>query len=356
MKKKILHLDIDEQFHAGSKAMNDCETIFLKKGYTILPIRRFEKGGILGKIRNEFEFRKFLSLKREDILVIQHPLYIGNRYMKCLNWSKKIRGFKVIVIIHDLESLRKLFPEFSGLFVELDKLMLETADVLIVHNKKMLKYLEQEHGIDQGKMVDLQVFDYLTDEEPLENTEKEKNNRIVVAGNFAPEKSGYIYKLIELKGSLQFYIYGNNYKNKDQSENVYYCGAYPAEELPGKMNGDYGLVWDGQSIDTCTGNTGNYVKYNNPHKVSSYIAAGIPVIIWKKAALAQFVLKEQIGVLVENLGQLEGTLKMVSEEEYCTMKQNVLKLSQCVRTGKFMETACEQAEAMLEGMKNETEI
>ena len=50
------------------------------------------------------------------------------------------------------------------------------------------------------------------------------------------------------------------------------------------MEGSFGLVWDGISVETCAGVYGEYLKVNNPHKTSLYLASGIPVIIWKEAA------------------------------------------------------------------------
>ena len=69
MARFLLHLDIGEDFHAGSKAMKDCETVLTKKNYRLLRIHRCEKAkGILGKIQNELQFFKFFSLKKEDTL------------------------------------------------------------------------------------------------------------------------------------------------------------------------------------------------------------------------------------------------------------------------------------------------
>ena len=57
---------------------------------------------------------------------------------------------------------------------------------------------------------------------------------------------------------------------KDQ--NVVYKGVYPPDQLPDKIQGGWGLIWDGSSLKGCQGNYGEYLKYNNPHKTSFYIA------------------------------------------------------------------------------------
>ena len=44
------------------------------------------------------------------------------------------------------------------------------------------------------------------------------------------------------------------------------------------------------------------------HKLSLYLAVGLPVIIWEKAAEAEFVLKENVGVTVKSLYELPQRL------------------------------------------------
>ena len=78
---------------------------------------------------------------------------------------------------------------------------------------------------------------------------------------------------------------------KLRGKNVKYCGQYKPEELPEKLEGGFGLVWDGDDLGACTGVFGEYMKYNNPHKTSLYLASGLPVIIWEKAAMAKYIEK-----------------------------------------------------------------
>lgn len=344
MARFLLHLDIGEDFHAGSKAMKDCETVLTKKNYRLLRIHRCEKAkGILGKIQNELQFFKFFSLKKEDTLVVQHPLYIGTRYMKWMQIAKKWKGYKVIFIIHDLESLRKMFKEFGELFQKLDHLMYETGDVFIVHNSQMAEYLIEQNGVDRKKIVCLEVFDYLTDAKPEPEKEKEAAD-IVIAGNLDEKKSGYIYGLAQVCPNLKINLYGIHYKSEKTAGNLQHQGAYPPDILPGKMSGKFGLVWDGQKTETCAGSTGEYVKYNNPHKVSLYIASEKPILIWKEAALAGFVEENKIGISIENLADLEAVLGRITEEQYADMKENIRKMAEAVRTGEFMRRAIEKAE------------
>ena len=347
MRKILLHLAIGEDYHAGSKAMKDCEKILQGKGYQLLDIKhRDGKLGIIGKMKNEAQFLKFFSLKKDDIFVIKHQQYMGSRYMSWVKMAKKMKGFKLIYIIHDLESLRKMFQDWAEIFEKIDGGMIRTADSMIVHNPKMMEYLANERGVSKDKMVNLEVFDYLT-KEPLTPL-KEHQAEIVVAGNLKPEKSGYIYSLIRKNPQLRLNLYGVGFADPDGKEcNTSYKGAFPADILPGKLEGKYGLVWDGADTESCTGTTGEYLKYNNPHKVSLYIASGLPVIIWRKAALADFILKNKIGIAVDSLQNLKDVISKISEQDYDEMKKNTEKMSGLVRNGSYMTAAIEKAEEII---------
>ena len=95
---------------------------------------------------------------------------------------------------------------------------------------------------------------------------------------------------------------------------------------------------------TCTGNIGNYLKYNNPHKISLYIAAEIPIIIWKQAALAEYVTAKGIGIAIDNLAELELAVGAVSKEAYKQMKENLKGIAKKIRERYFLDTAYEKAE------------
>ena len=50
--------------------------------------------------------------------------------------------------------------------------------------------------------------------------------------------------------------------------NIIHKGVFKPEELPRVLDGSYGLVWDGDSLDECSGNIGEYLKINkNPKTI-----------------------------------------------------------------------------------------
>ena len=102
------------------------------------------------------------------------------------------------------------------------------------------------------------------------------------------------------------------------------------------------MIWDGQSIDKISGLFGEYLRYNNPHKFSLYMATGIPVIVWKESALASFVEKNKVGYTVNSLYELEDIFKKMTKEEYEILVNNVKKIQNKVINGEYILTAVEK--------------
>ena len=110
-----------------------------------------------------------------------------------------------------------------------------------------------------------------------------------------------------------------------------------ADELPFVLNAEFGLVWDGPSVETCEGGYGKYLMYNNPHKASLYLVSGIPIIIWEKAALANFIVENKIGFTISSLNDINEKLEGLSDEEYRVMKQNTIIFSERLSKGFYLK-------------------
>ena len=119
--------------------------------------------------------------------------------------------------------------------------------------------------------------------------------------------------------------------------------------LPEKLEGSFGLVWDGASLDACEGRQGEYLRYNNPHKLSLYMAAGLPVILWRQSALADFVEQSGVGLLTDSLQDLDGLIRSVSPARYDRMCRQAELTGADVRRGAYLTTALKQAESKASG-------
>lgn len=277
--------------------------------------------------------RYLLALKSKndkELTIIQHPFSNNLKIAGMLSNSA--------ILIHDLDSLR--YGNKNNNEIE----ALKNYKIIISHNKKMTEYLE-EQGV-KGKIYELELFDYLCEQTDIKKTREIMDKvEIIYAGNLMQKKSPFIYQLEDNKINYTLNLYGIGIK-QDISENIKYKGAFSPEELPNKMEGNIGLVWDG-NFDESDENEGfkNYTKYNNPHKLSCYIAAGIPVIVWEKAAIADFVKKYEIGYTIHNLYE-------INDLDFCDYEfklKNVKNLSNKVRNGYFTKRVIDK---IMEDRKN----
>ena len=63
------------------------------------------------------------------------------------------------------------------------------------------------------------------------------------------------------------------------------------------------------------------------------------MVIWSKAATAEFVKNVKVGILIDNLNSLNTELDNINEDEYKIMCSNAVNLSKKMRKGYFLKTA-----------------
>lgn len=334
--------------HAGSKAPEDVSKISSEMGFEKIIISKSNnKQDIFSKIKRQIIFssgwnKAYSQIKPNSIVLLQHPFRDRqiNRERILLKLKKK-KAVKFICVIHDVEKLRgTMFNEYYK--NEFD-FMLKIADKFIVHNRNMEKYFISL-GVDKNKLINLHIFDYLQSNSKV-GKKPIFTKDINIAGNLDASKSKYLAKLGKINAN--FILYGPNF-NLKHIDNVKYMGSFPADDIPNKLVKGFGLIWDGNSVDTCDGATGKYLQYNNPHKLSLYLSSGLPVIIWKNAAEAQFVSENNLGLVVKSLKQASNQLKKISKKQYDDYSRNVQMISKKLLQGKYLKKALDEAVSSLE--------
>ena len=92
---------------------------------------------------------------------------------------------------------------------------------------------------------------------------------------------------------------------------------------------------------------GEYLKMNNPHKASLYLASGFPIIVWRQSALADFVRKNSCGILVDSLFEIADILDSISNDEYEELIRNSKKIGDNICNGHYLKTALDKCERKL---------
>ncbi len=356
MKYYLLELsrNIGGPMTAGIKAREDVEAILRQAGFADLRLlsSRFARTNAANKLLASFEtetqWRRIVKqLQPGDVLAVQLPpsentLFLGAAIRKLHN-----KGVRTVAVVHDLETVRaalmkkvRAWKRRLRIYLE-ETVALRYFDRIIVHNEHM-RALMIELGYAPGRLVSLGIFDYLTGTPSVPPEKEGDPDAVAVAGNLLRDKSGYVYALSEIKG-CNFNLYGVNYSGA-AAENLRYLGAFPSDTLPLILNGRFGLVWDGPAAETCAGVYGEYLKLNNPHKTSLYLAAGLPVIVWSAAATADFVKENGCGITVDSLYDLPAAINSLPDEAYAGMKRAAEALSVRLKNGEFLKTALQTCE------------
>lgn len=341
MNKYYLSKNYADLSSAGNKAKTDIETILAKNNFKNIGLKQTGYNNkIVGFVVTLLGVLKACALvSKGDWLVLQYPL---KKYYSFICKVVHLRGGKVTTVIHDLGTFRR-----GKLTASQEIARLNNSDYIIAHNKSMASWLK-EHG-STSVIGCLEIFDYLSKESPKQTVKAGSPFNILYVGRLNYKKNAFLYKLGEYVKTYRFTLYGSGFNEEllGENRNYTYKGFVQSDELIATAEGHFGLVWDGDSISCCSGAFGEYLQYNNPHKTSLYIRCQLPVIIWKKAALADFIEKNNIGVCVESLTDLDQVLASISAEQYQTMKNNVIKLSEKLGDGYFMSKALEQSEKAL---------
>ena len=341
LKEEFLH--DNNVKNAGNKARNDVEEIVKREGYQALVLsvdNWYEMSTLKAQLHKSKAFGQALAqLKQGDELLIQFPMLHHSFFTTHHVKKAQKKGVKVHFIIHDLEALRyanlDTVPLKHKIRVQIQESgLLGAADGIIAHNPIMKSVLVNK-GVAEDKIVSLGIFDYLIPNFQ-EKSGLTKDQPIIVAGNLAQEKAGYLYSLPE---EPAYNLYGVGFDESRALANETYFGSFLPDELPAALEGSFGLVWDGDSAETCSGVFGEYLRYNNSHKASLYLAAGFPVVVWEESALAHFVIDKQCGLVVSSLSDLKENLDTLSEEQYKEMLENAKQIGSKLRQGQYLRTA-----------------
>lgn len=316
---------------AGNKAKTDNEDTLVEMGAINLGLpRTIRNSKILAFFLDLIGIiRACILLQKDDVLFLQYPV---KKYFSFLCHVAHLKGAKTVSQIHDLGSFRR-----KKLTIQKEINRLSNSDYIIASNEKMKGWLE-EHGL-QKPVGALGLFDYRSESKcPEEVTEREQV-KVVYAGALSMKKNSFLIELSKTLSHWQLLVCGNKEGLQGLQNNplITYQGFVPSEEFIKHIDADFGLVWDGDSLDGCSGEYGQYLKWNSPHKVSFYLRAGLPLIIWKEAAVAPIIEEAGAGITIRSLKELDGKLANLTPEQKKEMKKQAVNLAQKLNKGRFLQ-------------------
>lgn len=283
--------------------------------------------------------REAIAGANPQVVYIQYPAYSAVVMDHALKILRKRSSAKIVLLVHDVESLRMSADHPEFLTAEIHRF--NSVDGLIVHNQAMADWLS-DHGVTVP-MSQLQLFDYINPQQLITDA---TSSNICFAGNL--RKAQFLNDVPFTQ--LQVDVFGNGLTLTNSQ--LIDHGSKSPDELPKYLTDRFGLIWDGDSADTCSGEYGEYLKYNSPHKASLYLSSGIPVIVWSQSALAPVVESLGVGFAVNSLADIEPMLNKLSDVDDRRMKAAALLVALKLRSGQMIESAVDSIEQKLQFSSN----
>lgn len=283
--------------------------------------------------------REAITGANPQVVYIQYPAYSAVVMDHALKIIHKKSSAKIVLIVHDIESLRLSADHPEFLTAEIRRF--NSVDGLIVHNQAMANWLS-----DQGvtvPMAQLQLFDYINPQRLITDA---TSSNICFAGNL--RKAQFLNDVPFKQVRVDVFGDGLTLTNSQLIDH----GSKSPDELPKFLTDRFGLIWDGNSADTCSGEYGEYLKYNSPHKASLYLSSGLPVIVWSQSALAPVISSLGVGFAVDSLADIEPVLNKLSDTDSNQMKIAALNAAKKLRTGQMIESAVDSIEQKLQLSSN----
>ena len=271
------------------------------------------------------------TIKEGDIIVLQYPV---KKYFSFICNYAHLHKAKVVALIHDLGSMRR-----KKLTIKKEISRLMHADHVIASNETMATWLK-DHGYNNS-LGSLGLFDYRSISTSKEHVCENSRYSLVYAGALAIRKNAFLLKMQDIIKGYKLNIYGNRngLPGLEDSDSIQVHDFMKSKDFIANVDGDFGFVWDGDSLDTCSGSFGEYLRWNSPHKVSFYLRAGLPIIVWKEAAVAPIIKSEGIGICISNIVELNDILQSITVEEMQKMRENVSRVSKDLSNGAFLNKA-----------------
>ena len=324
---------LQEEYKHGGVGGTDAEKVLLSLGYSPIAFphhHSFSFGAKVGRLI--FLLKLLLTLPKNSTVVFLFPVYASAIKFLLKILSKK-KSVKCICFIMDINGLK----DGDEKVLEEEIEFLNRFNFFIVHNESMQRWLN-EHVKKDTVSANVEFFDFPANSS---GQTRKPSPEIVFAGNL--EKSGFLKNLPLLATSqptLKFNLYGPGMFSIDESfTNVRHLGIFPPHELPEKLVGSFGLVWDGDSVEQPSASLGHYMQYITHHKVSLYILSGLPIIIAASAGAAPLVLKYGIGVTVNSLFDIESAINKITEDDYKKMRENMKPIAERISSGAGLSKA-----------------
>lgn len=319
MKKYITNLYGQSPQSTAMAAQNMITDIAKTMGYKEISIEAYP-------VREDTQEEKLKRIEgilapvsQDSMAIAQMPSWNGIAFDQYFLESLRKRVDKLVVFVHDFVPL--MFANNAYLFDQYLEAY-NLADLVILPSQKM-KDILMEHGLTQPVLIQ-NVWDHVT---MLNLTNQPRLERKL---NFLGNMTRFPF-VKDWESDLRLEVYSNG--QAESKGNMKVMGWQPEDQVLRALNrGGFGLVWS-ENIENQYER--EYSEMNVSFKFSTYLAAGLPLVVNKGIAKEDFVTKYNLGVAVDNLQEAVDYVNSVTEQEYNVLVNNVKTIGSLIKEGFF---------------------
>ena len=260
--------------------------------------------------------------------------WIGVNYDESfVNKIKSYRDTKLIIFVQDIQ---KLMFDSEQAILDMEIRTLNKADLLILPSKKMHRYLK-ENGLDEKPVIYQTIWDMPSDICFVDHA-------VTRCFHFAGNYNRFPF-LAEYHGKTPIYQYDANKPDRENDDSFCWRGYFEQEKLMHELSkGGFGLVWsDDEYFD-------RYYSMNQPYKLGTNLAAGIPVIVKRGCVHDKFVERNGLGYAVDTLDEADKLVQSITDAEYIKLYHNVKNIQKLILDGAYTRKTLQ--DAIIEVLEN----
>ena len=256
-----------------------------------------------------------------DTIIYQSPTWNDPNFdIFFMNKLLEIGNLNIIIFIHDIRPMMFLTEQINmPSYIELFNI----ANYLIVPSKNMAQYLG-EKGVTTP-MVTQYLWD--SNKEMVFQEVPKLKKQINFIGSDA---KFMISRNFPINSDVTLDLYGRKNDEMVRAENINYHGFFNEYNLLHELHkGGFGLVWTEDMYWR------EYMKYNTSFKTSTYLRAGIPLIVHESISCRKMVEDNHWGIIVNSLAEAVEKVRAMTVEEYNSYVKAIQEVKYSLENGYF---------------------